>query len=176
MTQKAFDIFIERILSHEGGYVNHPRDPGGETNWGITKATAQANGYTGSMRSMSRNDAIAIYRRAYWENSQASQMPAAIAFQYFDACVNHGIQNASKILQRAAKVADDGIIGKQTLAAIKKANQAELVSRFHAERLAFYTHIATFSTFGKGWVRRATQNIQHGVDDLNTQWTADSLA
>ena len=85
-----FNQFIERVLSHEGGYVNHPKDPGGETNWGITKRTAQANGYNGSMRAMTREQAIGIYRQAFWERYHADQMPEAVAFQFFDACVNHG--------------------------------------------------------------------------------------
>lgn len=62
----GFEKAIERVLGHEGGYVHHPRDPGGETNWGITRRTAQANGYKGSMRQMTRTQAVEIYRRAYW--------------------------------------------------------------------------------------------------------------
>lgn len=91
-----FNRFIERVLSHEGGYANHPKDPGGETNWGITKRTAQANGYNGSMRAMTREQAISIYRKAFWERYRADQMPEAVAFQFFDACVNHGYGNAAR--------------------------------------------------------------------------------
>lgn len=77
-----FNQFINRVLSHEGGYANHPKDPGGETNWGITKRTAQANGYNGSMRAMTREQAISIYRKAFWERYRADQMPEAVAFQF----------------------------------------------------------------------------------------------
>ncbi len=97
-----FNQFINRVLSHEGGYVNHPKDPGGETNWGITKRTAQANGYNGSMRAMTREQAIGIYRKAFWERYRADQMPEAVAFQFFDACVNHGYGNAARMLRRAS--------------------------------------------------------------------------
>ena len=103
-----FNQFIERVLSHEGGYVNHPKDPGGETNWGVTKRTAMANGFNGSMRAMTREQAIGIYRKAFWERYHADQMPEAVAFQFFDACVNHGYGNAARMLQRAAGVPDDG--------------------------------------------------------------------
>lgn len=113
-----FNQFINRVLSHEGGYVNHPKDPGGETNWGITKRTAMANGFNGSMRAMTREQAIGIYRKAFWERYRADQMPEAVAFQFFDACVNHGYGNAARMLQRAAGVADDGIIGEISLKAI----------------------------------------------------------
>ncbi len=75
-----FNRFIERVLSHEGGYVNHPQDPGGETNWGITKRSAQATGYNGSMRAMTREQSISIYREAFWERYRADQMPEAVAF------------------------------------------------------------------------------------------------
>lgn len=118
-----FNRFIERVLSHEGGYVNHPQDPGGETNWGITKRTAQANGYNGSMRAMTREQAISIYRKAFWERYRADQMPEAVAFQFFDACVNHGYGNAARMLQRAAGVPDDGIIGEISLKAINSASR-----------------------------------------------------
>ena len=77
MSDKFFQ-FIERVLSHEGGYANHPKDPGGETNWGVTKRTAQANGYTGSMRAMTRAQAIEIYRKAFWLRYHADKMPEAI--------------------------------------------------------------------------------------------------
>lgn len=77
-----FNQFINRVLSHEGGYANHPKDPGGETNWGITKRTAQANGYNGSMRAMTREQAISIYRKAFWERYRADQMPERSLFNF----------------------------------------------------------------------------------------------
>ena len=61
----TFDEVFERTIGHEGGYVNNPKDPGGETNWGITIKTARENGYTGSMKSMSRLQAKEIYRVAF---------------------------------------------------------------------------------------------------------------
>lgn len=161
----TFKDFIERVLSHEGGYVNHPRDPGGETNWGITKRTAMANGYTGDMRVLSREQAIEIYQRAFWQRYHADKMPSAIAFQFFDACINHGYGNAARMLQRAAGVADDGIIGEQSLAAINSQPENDLLLKFNAERLMFYTKLSTFSTFGKGWVRRIVENLQHAATD-----------
>lgn len=164
MTEK-FRQFMNRVLGHEGGYVNHPRDPGGETNWGITKRTAQANGYHGSMRSMTRNQAIDIYHSAFWLRYRCEEMSDALAFQFFDACINHGYGNAARMLQRAANVADDGIIGNITLNAIRTMPQNDLLMRFNAERIMFFTKIGTFNTFGRGWMRRVAHNLQHAAND-----------
>jgi lysozyme family protein len=160
-----FNQFFDRLIKHEGGYVNHPSDPGGETNWGITKRTAMANGYTGSMRAMTREQAKVIYKKAFWERYQCDKMPSAIAWQFFDTAVNHGNGNASRMLQRALGVADDGVIGRITLQAIQNADVNDLLMKFNAQRLKFYTKLSTFSTFGRGWVNRVAGNLEHGAED-----------
>lgn len=162
-----FILFINRVLSHEGGYSNHPADKGGETNWGITKTTARANGYTGDMRFLSREQAIEIYRKAFWERYQCDKLPSALAFQYFDACVNHGAAHAAKFLQRACGVIADGVIGEQTLTAVARQSDRDLVLKFNAERTRFYTQLPTFGTFGKGWMRRQADNLIYAAMDLN---------
>lgn len=161
----TFIQIFNRLIGHEGGYVNDPRDPGGETNWGITKRTAQANGYQGSMRAMTREQAYKIYYSAFWLRYQCDKMPEAVAFQFFDAAVNHGLGNASRMLQRAVNVADDGIIGNMTIAAIKKMAISDVIMRLNAERLEFYCKLSTFATFGKGWVRRVAGNLKYGAID-----------
>lgn len=161
----TFIQIFNRLIGHEGGYVNDPRDPGGETNWGITKRTAQANGYQGSMRAMTREQAYKIYYSAFWLRYQCDKMPDAVAFQFFDAAVNHGLGNASRMLQRAVNVADDGIIGNMTIAAIKKMAISDVIMRLNAERLEFYCKLSTFATFGKGWVRRVEGNLKYGAID-----------
>ena len=161
----TFIQIFNRLIGHEGGYVNDPRDPGGETNWGITKRTAQANGYQGSMRATTREQAYKIYYSAFWLRYQCDKMPDAVAFQFFDAAVNHGLGNASRMLQRAVNVADDGIIGNMTIAAIKKMAISDVIMRLNAERLEFYCKLSTFATFGKGWVRRVAGNLKYGAID-----------
>lgn len=161
----AFRAFIDRVLAHEGGYVNHPKDPGGETNWGVTKRTAMANGYTGNMRTMSRDDAVEIYHKAFWQRYRCAEMPDAVAFQFFDACINHGFGNASRMLQRAVGVADDGVVGNITLAAVEKMPVNDVLMRLNAERLEFYAKLSTFATFGKGWTRRVAGNLRHAAVD-----------
>lgn len=161
----TFLQIFNRLIGHEGGYVNDPRDPGGETNWGITKRTAQANGYHGNMRAMTREQAFKIYQSAFWVRYQCDKMPSAIAFQFFDAAVNHGLGNASRMLQRAVGVADDGIIGSMTLAAVKKMAISDVIMHLNAERLEFYTKLGHFATYGKGWVRRVAGNLKYGAMD-----------
>jgi len=153
---KAFDL----LIGNEGGYVNDPKDPGGETNWGITKTVAVANGYTGDMRTMPKETAKAIYRKMYWDKLQCDQFPFVVAFQLFDAGVNHGNSQAVKFLQRALSVADDGVIGAKTIAAISKLDDLQIVMLFNAERIEFYAALKTFSTFGKGWARRVASNLK----------------
>ena len=160
-----FETAFERLIAHEGGYVNHPADPGGETNWGITKRTALANGYRGDMRSLSRCQAKEIYRVAYWQRSRADEYDGAIGFQVFDAAVNHGIGNAVRFLQRAVGVADDGQVGPNTVAAIQSHSVTDVLACFNAERLSFYTKLRTWPTFGKGWARRVADNLKYSAVD-----------
>ena len=161
----GFDEAFERVIAHEGGYVNHPDDPGGETNWGITARTARANGYTGPMRELTRRQAREIYRVAYWGRARADDYDPAIGFQLFDAAVNHGIGNAIRFLQRAVGVADDGVVGPQTVAAINAMQTTDVLARFNAERLDFYTRLSTWPTFGRGWARRVAENLRYAAED-----------
>ena len=128
---------VDRVLSHEGGYVNDPNDPGGETKWGISKRSyPQLN-----IKGLTRQDAIAIYQRDFWQRVQGDRLPVPFVFQALDAAVNHGIGNAVRWMQRAAGVADDGVIGPVTLAAVARQEPADLVLLFNAERLEFYAKL-----------------------------------
>ena len=162
----TFETMMQRVLAHEGGYSNHPDDKGGATNWGITQATARANGFTGDMRFLPRETAVEIYRKTFWLRFKCDQLPSALAYQYFDACVNHGYANAAKMLQRACGVAVDGIVGAQTLQAAQTQPKRDLVLKFLSERAKFYTNLGTFATFGKGWVRRIAENMVFAAQDL----------
>ena len=160
-----FKEFWARIVKHEGGYVNNPKDPGGETNWGITKRVAVAHGYTGNMRNLPLATAEAIADKSYWQAVQGNELPKAVAWQVVDAAYNHGNRNAVKFLQRAVGVSDDGIIGPKTLAAVKCMDQNDIILRFNAERLDFYTRLSTWATFGRGWSRRIVGNLRWAAKD-----------
>lgn len=153
--------FIDRVLSNEGGYVNNPSDPGGETKFGIAKRSYPAV----DILNLTRDGAIAIYERDFWQRVQGDSLPHQFAFQALDAAVNHGIGNAVRWMQRAAGVADDGVIGPATLAAVSRAEPADLVLAFNAERLEFYAKLQTFDAFGRGWTRRVAANLRYAAQD-----------
>lgn len=156
-----FDTMIDRVLGHEGGYVNNPRDPGGETKFGIAKRS-----YSNvDIKNLTRDQAVEIYRADFWARVKGDQLPPAFVFQALDAAVNHGIGNAVRWMQRAAGVADDGMIGPVTIAAVGRAEVADLVLNFNAERLAFYAKLSTFDTFGRGWVNRVAGNLRYAAQD-----------
>lgn len=157
----TFDDFIGRVLSSEGGYVNDARDPGGETKFGIAKRSYPSV----DIKSLTREDAIGIYRRDFWARVQGDKLPRAFAFQVLDAAVNHGIGNAVRWMQRAAGAADDGIVGPMTLALVARADPADLVLKFNSERLRFYAKLSTFDAFGRGWVNRVAANLDYAAGD-----------
>ena len=156
----TFDDAFDVLIGHEGGYSNHPSDPGGETMWGVTKRVASQEGYTGSMRSLPRETAKAIYRRRYWDAVQADKMPEAARYALFDAAVNSGPRQAVEWLQRALDVGEDGVLGPLTLHAAENAPGLALAVRFTAERLDFLTNLPTWGAFGRGWSRRIASVLQ----------------
>lgn len=153
-----FNDAFDRLLGHEGGYSNHPDDPGGETMWGVTKRVAVAFGYGGPMRELSRDVAKQIYRKLYWDAVQADQLPDVVRFEVFDAAVNSGVAQAAKWLQRAVGVTADGVIGAQTVAAARAAGPM-LGAHYNGQRLQFMTDLAGWPTFSKGWARRIAANL-----------------
>lgn len=157
----AFLKMINRILSSEGGYVNNPSDPGGETKWGIAKRSYP----NVNIKDLTRDGAIEIYHRDFWPLVGGGTVAPALAFQVLDGAVNHGSGNAVRMLQRAAGVADDGHLGPVSLAAVFAMPVNDAIMAFNAERLSFYTKLSTFTTFGKGWVNRIAENLRYAVKD-----------
>jgi len=155
----TFDEAFDRLIGHEGGYANHPSDPGGETMWGVTARVARANGYQGDMRGLPREKAKQIYRDMYWTPVKADQLPAGIRFDVFDAAVNSGVGQAVKWLQRVVGATPDGALGPMTLQAVAQAD-ALISARFNGVRLQFMTDLPTWGAFGKGWARRVAGNLQ----------------
>ena len=147
---QAFDI----LLKHEGGFSDHPADPGGKTRFGITEAVAREVGYRGDMRELPIDLAKRIYKERYWDAVRADELPEAVRYVVFDAAVNSGPRQAIRWLQRAAGAKDDGIIGPQTLAAVRAADPEQLVRRMLAQRLRFMTGLPNWPAFGRGWARR----------------------
>jgi lysozyme family protein len=160
-----FDTIFERLMKHEGGYVNHPSDPGGETMYGVTKRVAQAHGYYGDMRKLPKETAKQITEKSYYKAVKGDELDRLIAWQLTDAAYNHGKRQAVKFLQRAVGASDDGLIGPRTLAAVAAMDKNDVVLLFNAERLEFFTNLKIWQTFGKGWARRIVGNLRYAAAD-----------
>ena len=153
------------ILKHEGGYVDHPRDPGGATNLGITLDTLSAHRgrkvTKDEVKALTVAEAGAIYRKNYWHAAFCEQLPPGADYMVFDLAVNSGVGRARKYLQRAVGATEDGIIGPATLAAVKALAESggatTIINRMSRYREAFYRGLDTFPTFGKGWMRRLNE-------------------
>ena len=145
----AFDRALDIVLRHEGGYVNDPRDPGGETNWGISKRAYPDL----DIRNLTREQASDIYWRDYWNKLRPNDLPEELAIALFDAAVNQGVSKAIRLLQRALGVAQDGVVGGNTLAAVNRTR--DVLARFTAERAIAYANTANFDVYARGWLRRA---------------------
>ena len=161
MAGSNFEASLSAVLKHEGGYADHPRDPGGATNLGITRATlARWRGRKVSraeVRALSRAEAARIYRARYWDEIAGDVLPPGVDFAVFDYCVNSGPARAARTLQAAAGVRADGRIGKITLAAVNAAEPGLLIAAYSRRRLAFLEGLRTFAVFGRGWRRRVRE-------------------
>lgn len=154
-----FDRAFERLIGHEGGYVCDPRDPGGETCYGISKRQ-----YPGEdIKGMTLDRAKAIYRRDYWGPAGCDTVPEPVKFDLFDTAVNSGVRTAVKMLQRAAGMPPesiDGFIGLRTTMAIQAMDPYRLMARFNGVRLDYLNDLPTWPAFGRGWAQRIAENLK----------------
>lgn len=168
-----FDEIFDRVIGHEAGYQCHPGDPGNWTSGKVsegelkgTKYGIAANTYPGlEIKGLTQDKAKEIYRRDWWDALCLGDFRPAMAYQMFDAAINHGMPNASRMLQRAIGVQDDGIIGPKTIVALVSYTEEDALMLFLAERLEFFTYLETFGTFGKGWCRRIAENMRLASED-----------
>ncbi len=161
-----FAACLDEVLKHEGGYADHPKDPGGATNFGITRKTLAAWRKVtpwwalekAEVKALGRAEVAEIYRAQYWERCRAGEMPPGLDLAVFDYAVNSGPQRAVATLQSLLKVRADGYVGPLTLAAIERRRKAggtgHLISMLCNSRVGFLKRLAAFSTFGRGWTRR----------------------
>ena len=168
-----FALAFDRLIGHEGNFTDHRNDKGnwtgGRVGVGVLKGTKfgiSAMTYPElDIKNLTLDQAKAIYFRDFWLRAGADQYDGAIGYQVFDAAVNHGIENAVRILQRAVRVADDGDVGPLTLKAVKAMSVTDVLMRFNAQRIRFYTRLSTWLDFGKGWMNRVAGNLDYGADD-----------
>jgi lysozyme family protein len=171
--QRNFERSLSAVLKHEGGYVDHPADPGGATNLGITIGTAKANRMDldgdgdvdkADVRLIKPADAGPAYKARYWDAVRGDDLPAGVDYAVFDYAVNSGPARAAIHLQEIVGVAPDGKIGPLTLAAVARWDSVALISELCAKRMGFLKKLSTWPTFGKGWSSRVSGVLRLAKD------------
>ena len=165
--KENFEKSLALLLKHEGGFVDHPKDPGGATNKGITKKTYEKflgrDATVEELKNIPDEDVETIYKALYWDIVKCDELPAGLDFAVFDWCVNGGPSRAAQTLQKALKVTADGAIGPNTLSAAIDSDCAQTIELFTEERENFYRGLKTFETFGKGWIRRNNESCEFAL-------------
>jgi len=168
----SFERALAFVLSREGGFSDNSKDPGGATNFGITRATLsnwRGKSVTrADVRSLTRKEASNIYRRQYWQRCKCDQLPPALAFLMFDTAVNQGVGRAIRFLQKSIDTKVDGIIGPRTLEAVRRREPQRVMIEFAARRMRHYGLLSIFSIFGLGWSRRLMEALYQAFD-LNSK-------
>ena len=159
MAASTYDEALRRLLLHEGGYCNHPQDPGGPTNFGITIADYRKYIKPGAsaddVRAMRLEEAKAIYRSKYWRALRCDELPAGVDDSIFDYGVNSGVGRAGKVLRRVMGLPDDNwAVTDDVIAEVTRRDPRTVIAAINAERIAFLRGLRTWPVFGTGWQRR----------------------
>lgn len=158
---------LAHVLKSEGGYVNHPSDPGGRTNLGVTQRVweewVKHDVDEKQMRELTPEMVAPLYQEKYWQRVKGDELPAGIDYCVFDASVNSGVGRASKWLQEVCGTQPDGVIGPMTLRVAQAIVPTDLVNMYCDKRLAFLKELKTWDTFGKGWERRVEEVRSHAL-------------
>lgn len=161
MAAENFELIMDQIFRHEGGYVDHPSDPGGATNMGITIGTLRD--YRGTavtkadVRSLTKAEAREIYRKRYWDVVSGDELPSGVDLCTMDSAVNSGPSRGARWLQRAVGADPDGAVGTRTLSAVEGVEPSVIVNRMCDDRMNFLRGLKTWPTFGRGWTRRVEE-------------------
>lgn len=161
MAASSYDESLRRLLISEGGYSDHPSDPGGPTKFGITltvyRQYVKPDATAADIKTMKAEEAEAIYRARYWDAQRCDELPAGVDYALFDYGVNSGNGRAKKVLQRIVGVKDDGVLGPITMAAVAARDPKDIIVEICDERLRFLRPLKTWNVFGKGWTRRVEE-------------------
>ena len=166
-----FDQCMKWVLHHEGGFVNHPDDPGGITNHGVTKKVyeewVEREVSEQEMRDLTHEDVAPIYKKNYWDRIKADDLPSGVDWSSFDWCVNSGSGRPAKAIQRIVGATADGAIGPMTLKSIASQEPKMLVEKMYDQRQEFYENLKTFDTFGRGWTRRNKETKETALEMIS---------
>lgn len=162
MAAASYEEALRRLLAHEGGYSDHPADPGGPTNFGITLADyrkyVKPDATAVDVRAMRIEEAKAIYRRRYWDAQACDDLPAGVDYAVFDYGVNSGVARSGRVLRRCLGLsASSTRVTSDVVAAAKATDAAQLIASICDERLQFLKSLKTWPVFGRGWERRVAE-------------------
>ena len=163
MTAINFRACLSFTLQEEGGFVDNPRDPGGATNKGITLTTFRRydpGATVDDLREIGDAMVAGIYAKGYWVPVDGDSLPSGIDLAVFDFGVNAGPGTAIRLLQRAVGVADDGILGPISMAAINAAVPADVISALGRLQMQHYQELDDWPTFGDGWTARTARRTK----------------
>mgnify|MGYP003650749912 FL=1 len=168
--KENFDKCLKMLLSHEGGFVNHPEDPGGITNLGVTKKVYDEwigrESTEQEMRDLTPDDVAPIYKKNYWDRIKGDSLPSGLDWACFDWAVNSGSGRPAKAVQRAVGATQDGAIGPATIGLIMEKDPKFIIEYVHDVRQDFYKSLKTFETFGRGWTRRNKETLHQALEML----------
>lgn len=163
-----FDSALQLVLVHEGGFSDHPQDPGGATMKGVTLATFRrffgSDKTVDDLKNITTQQLGKIYRDGYWDTCKGDDLPSGVDYAVFDLSVNSGPGRAAKFLQTAVGATADGSIGEQTLAKVAAASAVNIINSVCDQRLAYLRSLSTFDTFGTGWTRRVSDVRQQAMN------------
>jgi len=169
--KQNFEQSLKMLLHHEGGYVWHPEDPGGETNLGVTRAVYEQwvgrQVMDGEMKGLTVADVAPIYKTNYWDRIRGDDLPSGLDFATFDWAVNSGTGRPAKVIQRYISAKQDGAIGPRSLALVAENNPSDMIQYLYEQRQKFYERLKTFETFGKGWTRRNQETLKAAMEMTN---------
>jgi lysozyme family protein len=161
-----FQECLDLVLKSEGGWVNHPSDPGGETNLGVTKRVWEE--YVGhavdNLKKLTKADVAPLYELKYWRPCYCEVLPRGLDFVVFSMGINAGPGRSIKLLQQSIGCVPDGVIGPKTRDLISSSNGSALIAKFSEARREYYKSLKTFPIFGKGWLARVDREEAEALD------------
>ena len=161
-----FQACLDLVLKSEGGWVNNPKDPGGETNLGVTKRVWEE--YVGhpveSLKKLTKDDVAPLYEQKYWRPCYGEVLPRGLDFLVFSMGVNAGTGRTVKLLQQSLGCVADGVIGPRTRELISSSDVSKLIAKFSETRREYYRALKTFPIFGRGWLARVDKEEKESLD------------